>query len=819
MEAEYFRVALRDSAVAIYTQDCDLRYTWAYNSAHIQPEQIIGKTDEQLMQPEPAAELIRVKRQVLQSGVAYDGEFHYDIGGEVRYFDYHLEPLRNQTGAITGLTIAALDVTDLKRAKETLSLYELLAGHSRDIILFMRRDDGHLLEVNAAACTAYGYSHEELLALTVHDLRAPGTRSLTADQMAEAHTKGILFETYHQRKDGSVFPVEVSSRGADIGGTRTLISVVRDITERRRAEELLERQANLLEQTHDAIVVWRLHCGITYWNHACEELYGWTRAEALGRVTHDLLQTEHPVDDAEIEAALERAGRWNGEVVQTTRDGRRIVVESRRVLVHGDHGESLVMETNRDITERKQAEQALEGALALTHELYVASREIGLASSPVDVLRVLVTTSYLRDTCQAYIVTYDHLWTEESGVPEGAALLASYTRADLGSGAMPATVGQHFPMPRILLHELQLRTRPWLVCDVTQEPRISAEYQSAYQASLAAIGVQAFAVFPLVANGENFGAVVFYFDSIKSLSAEDVRHVQGLVSQAAVGIFNQLVLEMEKRARQEAERANEMRLRFLGMISHELRTPLTSIKGFATTLLAEDVTWAPPQQRDFLQTIDREADKLTDMIDQLLDLSRIESGSLRIEPQPQPLGAIFAKVRPLLDTLAQKHRLEINLPDDLPPVLADAQRVGQVLANLVGNAAKYTPPGTRIKLSAECECDSVGGDSVSGDPGDGNSSGGAVVGYVRVDVADEGPGIPVEERAYMFEAFRRGNDGLVRQTKGAGLGLAICKGLVEAHGGHIWLRESDQPGTTISFTLPVAGTPLGAGTLPGARKR
>jgi signal transduction histidine kinase len=100
-------------------------------------------------------------------------------------------------------------------------------------------------------------------------------------------------------------------------------------------------------------------------------------------------------------------------------------------------------------------------------------------------------------------------------------------------------------------------------------------------------------------------------------------------------------------------------------------------------------------------------------------------------------------------------------------------------------------------LSAEVECDSAGGSAS-------DSAGRAGDGFVRVDVADEGPGIPAEERAYVFEAFRRGNDGRVRQTKGAGLGLAICKGLVEAHGGHIWLHESEQPGTTISFTLPIA---------------
>ena len=108
---------------------------------------------------------------------------------------------------------AVIDITERKQAQEVLRRYELLSGHSRDIILFMRRDDGRILEANAAATNAYGYSRDELLTLKIQDLRAPDTHGLTADQMAEANARGILFETVHRRKDGSTFPVEVSSRG------------------------------------------------------------------------------------------------------------------------------------------------------------------------------------------------------------------------------------------------------------------------------------------------------------------------------------------------------------------------------------------------------------------------------------------------------------------------------------------------------------------------------------------------------------------------------------------------------------------------------
>jgi PAS domain S-box-containing protein len=122
-----------------------------------------------------------------------------------------------------------------------------LAGQGRDIILFIRRDDGRILEANAAAVKAYGYGYETLLTMTIHDLRAPDTRMLTQGQMDEAESRGTLFETFHRRKDGSIFPVEVSSRGETIEGARTLISVVRNITQRKRTEDIIHVRLNLLE--------------------------------------------------------------------------------------------------------------------------------------------------------------------------------------------------------------------------------------------------------------------------------------------------------------------------------------------------------------------------------------------------------------------------------------------------------------------------------------------------------------------------------------------------------------------------------------------
>ena len=166
-----------------------------------------------------------------------------------RHFDISIVPWGKQ-----GFATIFTDITERKRAEETLRRYELLAGNSRDIILFMRCDDGRIMEANDAAVSAYGYDHEELMAMTVRDLRATDTLDVTAEQMTEADAHGILFETIHCRRDGSLFPVEVSSRGATIGGTRILISVIRDITERKRAEDALRESEERVRRKLDSIL-------------------------------------------------------------------------------------------------------------------------------------------------------------------------------------------------------------------------------------------------------------------------------------------------------------------------------------------------------------------------------------------------------------------------------------------------------------------------------------------------------------------------------------------------------------------------------------
>jgi len=257
------------------------------------------------------------------------------------------------------------DITERKQAEEYLRRFELLSEHSRDIILFIDRNDGRILEANAAAIQAYGYSRDELLALTIRDLRASNTQGLTADQMAQADAGGILFETIHQRKDGTAFPVEVSSQGSTISGVRSLISIVRDITERKQAETALLESSiqfrTLFEASPDAILLIDPHGNwlVLDCNTAACQMNGYTHDELIGQPI-DILNSK-PLPSGELDeylAKIQREGILRYETLHRRKDGTEFPLEVSTSLISLG-GRDVLLGIDRDITERKQAEEKL----------------------------------------------------------------------------------------------------------------------------------------------------------------------------------------------------------------------------------------------------------------------------------------------------------------------------------------------------------------------------------------------------------------------------------------------------------------------------
>ena len=268
------------------------------------------------------------------------------------------------------------------------------------------------------------------------------------------------------------------------------------------------------------------------------------------------------------------------------------------------------------------------------------------------------------------------------------------------------------------------------------------------------------------------------------LQAPDGRSVTTLVNATPIlseeGEVESVVVTMQDMT--PLEELDRLRAEFLGMVSHELRTPLTSIRGSATILLEDASALHPAEMRQYYRIIVEQSDRMGGLISNLLDVARIETGTLPVDPSPVKVTDIVDEARNIFQSGGGMNELHIDLADHLPLVMADRLRIVQVLGNLLSNAARYSPSTSPIRVSVVRE-----------------SSHGAF------SVTDKGQGVPAELLPQLFKKFcRLDSEDVGRDLAGSGLGLAICKGIVEAHGGRIWAEsEGAGFGTRFTFTIPV----------------
>jgi PAS domain S-box-containing protein len=719
-------------------------------------ETVIGKSASEFLPEELARSRLARFREVAQTGLPVEFE---DCRDGIR-FEHTFYPVLDADGHVDRIAIFSRDVTERSRVEDSLRRYELLASHSRDIVLFMRREDGRILEANAAAQGAYGYGREELLALSIRDLRAPATRPLAAEQMALADAHGLLFETVHQRRDGSTFPVEVSSRGATMAGTHTLISVVRDITERRQAEETLRaahlRTTAILERIADAFFSlddqWRF---VMVNPAAARAPFGRPASELLGTVIWDVFPAivgtrihRHYLDAVaqrsreHYEAPSPLNGRWY-EVFMFPRPG----------------GLDVYL---RDIDERKRLER-LYWVLSQVNEAIVRTRDVSALYE--EVCRIvahegqfpLVWIGLLQGTavvpaarCGAAADYLEEIRVEVAG--------------ELGAGPTGTCVRED----RAVLNDdfdRNAATAPW---------REAARKR----------GFRSSAALPIHRGGRPVGALTLY---ASTPGAFDPAQVQLLTALCADLSYAMAASEQERR-RSEAERAlleREQSLReadrrkdeFLAVLSHELRNPLAPIRNSVFLL-----QHAPPDGEQAARArdiIDRQSAHLARLVDDLLDLNRISRGKIELQRQRVDLAELVRRT-------AEDHRanfmergIGLHVQAVHAPVWlnADPTRIAQVVGNLLGNACKFTPQSGSVRVTVAVE-----------------------ESRAVLRVRDTGTGIAAELLDRIFDPFIQAEQNLARSQGGLGLGLSLVRGFVELHGGTVTVA-SDGPERGAEFVV------------------
>jgi signal transduction histidine kinase len=290
-------------------------------------------------------------------------------------------------------------------------------------------------------------------------------------------------------------------------------------------------------------------------------------------------------------------------------------------------------------------------------------------------------------------------------------------------------------------------------------------------------------VIPLLREGQPFGTILLRRREVRPFDERERTLLQTFGDQAAIALENvRLFHEIDDKSRQ-LEIANKHKSEFLANMSHELRTPLNAIIGFSEVLLERLFGDLNEKQDDYLKDIHSSGKHLLSLINDILDLSKIEAGRMELEPSSVDAAAAVSNALTLVRERAQRHA--IALVQDVDPalgtIIVDERKFKQILLNLLSNAVKFTPDGGRIEVTAR-----------------------RANGVAEIAVRDSGIGIAPEDQAAVFEEFRQVGRDYTKKQEGTGLGLALTRRFVELHGGRIWLESAPGQGATFTFTIPVA---------------
>ncbi|GMU20016.1 MAG: hypothetical protein AMXMBFR13_01170 [Phycisphaerae bacterium] len=556
---------------------------------------------------------------------------------------------------------------------------------------------------------------------------------------------------------------------------------------RQREEELRARLAAVIESSEDAIVTKTLEGIIRTWNKGAQRIFGYTAEEVIGQPITILMPPERVSEEAVILERLRRGERIEHyETVRVRKDGTRLDISLSISPIKDFDGRIIgASKIARDITARRRMEEALRDE---SRVLELLNQTGSLIASQLD-LHELVQS--VTDAA-----------TQLSGARFGAFF---YNQADPQSESVGRYVASGTPDEAF--RQLGLPGNPALLgltfrgggvirlADITADPRFA---DMAFHPGMAPgpPAVRSYLAAPVTSrSGEVIGGLFFGHPETDRFTERTQRIILGVASQAAVAIDNarlydhvkkaarerEQLLEAERTARATAERISLMKDEFLATLSHELRTPLTAILGWAQILRARE--HQDEELIEGLSIIERNTKAQAQLIDDLLDMSRIISGKIRLEVQQVDLEEVVkaaaASVRHSAE--AKGISMQVLLDPLAGAVRGDPGRLQQCFWNLLSNAIKFTPRGGKIQVSMA-----------------------RVNSHVEVCIADNGQGIKPEFLPHLFERFRQADASTTRRHGGLGLGLSIVKQLVELHGGRVWATsEGEGKGATFCIELPI----------------
>ncbi|HZP67447.1 MAG TPA: PAS domain S-box protein [Rudaea sp.] len=626
--------------------------------------------------------------------------------------------------------------------RESEELFSKAFRLSPDGIAIVNAQDLRLVRANETLCRLLGRPAVELIGKPAGELAAwldaEARDALPRTLVHDADC--VELETTLRTAEGREHTLLVASRMLVLNDEPCILSVVHDTTERRQSEEMQRRLAAIVNASEDAIAAENLEGVITNWNPGAEKVFGYTAAEAIGMRALALFPPEIAADEPRF---LERLRRGESlkhyETVRVRKDGRRIDVAVTLSPIADSSGKVVgIAKIARDITERKRAENALR-----------ASEE-----------RFRTTLDNILEGCQLIGFDWRYLYLNNT-----AAIHNRRPNHELLGERMPDVWPGIRGTPVFTLLERCIETR------------IAAHDEIEFVFPDGSSGWFDVRVQPVPE-----GVFVLSIDISERKSAELALRRLNETLEAKVA---ERTAELEA-ARTRAESADTLKTAFLATMSHELRTPLNSVLGFTGILQQGMAGPMNAEQTKQLGMIRGSAQHLLELINDVLDISKIEAGQMRVafetfDPRPS-IERVIASVRPMAER--KQLAIDVALPAGMPTMVSDRRRFEQILINLLNNAVKFTERG-RVALAVDV-LDS-----------------GAAARQIRLRVSDTGIGIRAEDLPTLFQPFRQLDSKLSRQHEGTGLGLAICRRLAGMLGGEIAVQSAIGRGSTFELRLPL----------------
>jgi PAS domain S-box-containing protein len=623
--------------------------------------------------------------------------------------------------------------------------YAYLTRYANDIILLLD-PEGKIVEANERALETYGYGKDELIGRAAEILLPAGEEWPRPD---EKEGEGIIYEALHRRRDGTLFPVEVSARLIRWEEREYHQAIIRDITERKTMEEELKEKEVFLRRLTDNMmdIVSQVdpEGRVVFISPSVKRVLGYEPEEIVGREIRMLI---HPLEWERIKPVYEKSRRHllPGKVEHRawSKTGRLLWLETVGTPILDERGRLLgAVFASRDITDRKAVEETLQG---------MAQCFLSLGPSPRKNMEKI--TSRARE-----ITGWDRAEYCRP-VGDGLEIFASTEEGGRwersGDSASSLFGGVLVGGGREILYIKDLPERGY----------------RGFPASAAEEGYLCWAGCPVPADETAAGLLGLY-----GLVHRELREFECNVLE----VFSRaLAVEEERLEYQEGLKD------FIDIASHELRHPMTIVKGYTDTLLERWTDLSEELRRDFLRNIARSTERLAKLVSELLDTARIERRKLALQKESLNMEEVARQAVGELRDRGVPNEFHLRFSSYLPPVHADEEKILRVLVILLDNAVNYSPPGSVVEVTGEAEKD----------------------GTVTVSVLDRGPGVSDEDRERIFERFYQGEEPAHHSRTGIGLGLYIARWIVEAHGGRIWYEPRPGGGSIFRFTLPPPGEPL-----------